>query len=153
MGKIDSTQFQGYLIGQIIAAVIGAILLIADDFAGAFYGGSYVRTWIYVCLGCGVLGTIIVLIGIGGLVFAAYSAYLNLQAPDEASSMSFVENARKTMLGAGFTAALAAIGALVFIIGNLDAGDWWFDGGFYGAFFGGIFTVIFAKLMMDKIEI
>lgn len=153
MGKVDFSQYQGYLVGQIIAAAVGALLLAVDDFAGFFYGGSYVRTWGYIYLGSGILATFFILLGIGGLLLALYSAINSLQAKEDASPMALVENTRRAMLGGAFTAALAAVGAIAFILGNLDADDWWLDSGFYGAFVGGLFTALFAKLMFDKIEV
>lgn len=152
MSKVDTSQFQGHLMGQIIAAVVGSILLIFEDFAGYYVGGYSVRTWAYINLGS-VIPAFFILIGIGGLVFALYYAVQSLQAKDDMSPMTLLENTRRSMMGGAFTAALAGVGALVFILTSLDTDDWWLDTGFYGAFFGGLLIAVFAKLMLDKIEV
>ena len=153
MGNVDTSQYQGFLIGQIIAAVVGTILLIADDFAGYFVGGYYVRTWAYISFGSTIPATLIILVGIGGLLFALYYAVQSLQAKEDMSPMTLLENTRRSMMGGAFTAALAGIGALVFILTSLDTDEWWLSGGFYGGFFGGLLIAVFAKLMLDKLEV
>ena len=152
MGKVDTSQFQGHLMGQIIAAVVGSLLLIFDDFAGYYFRGYSTETRAYIYLGSTITATLIILVGIAGLAFALYYAVQNLQAKDDMSPMTLIENTRKSMLGGAFTAALAGVGAIAFIITSLDT-DWWLDSGFYGAFFGGLLIAVFAKLMLDKIEV
>ncbi len=152
MGKVDTSQYQGHLIGQIIAAVVGSIMLVADDFAGYYVGGYSVRTWAYINLRSAI-PAFFILIGIGGLVFALYYAVQSLQAKDDMSPMTLIENTKRSMMGGAFTAALAGVGALVFILTSLDTDEWWLGGGFYGAFFGGLLIAVFAKLMLDKIEV
>jgi len=154
MAKVGTSQFQGYLIGQVIGAAVGALLLVVDDFAGFYYRSGYVDVWGYITLYPISLATILILLGIGGLLQALYAAIQSLQAKDEASPTFLKENARKTMLGAGFTAALAGVGAIIFIISAIinDYGDWWFGAGFYGAFIGGLLAALFGKMMYDQIE-
>ncbi|MFQ5819914.1 MAG: hypothetical protein ACE5I5_08020 [Candidatus Heimdallarchaeota archaeon] len=153
MGKVDLSQFQGFLVGQVIAAAVGAITLIAADFAGYYWRGYAIEERSWVCLiGCGFGSTLAILVGLAGVGFAIYFAVQSLQAKEDMSPMLLKENTRKTMLGGAFTAAYALIGALIWIITNLDT-DWWLGTGFYGAFFGGLITAVFAKMMFDKIEV
>ena len=142
----------GYKKIQTIALAIALVLLILFDFAGAYYGSSstyrtgsrydvstdrynpvyqtkYSQEFEFVCLGSGIINSVMILLGIGALLFA-----LN------ASIKGDVKKANK---GAKFAVGLAIVGAIMFIITYGDATDWWFDAGFYGTFFGGL-TAIYA---------
>lgn len=154
MDKIDTSNFQGYLVGQVIAASVGVLLLAVGDFGGFYYRDYYthVETNGYIYLGSGFLSTILILLGIGGLLIALRAAIKSLQAKD-ASPTLLRENAQRAVKGAGFTAALATLGALVLALNStLEGIEWWLDSGFYGAFAGGLLTVFFGRLMLNKIE-
>lgn len=155
MDKVDSSQFQGYLVGQVIAASVGALLLALEDFGG-FYSRNYylgVETYGYIYLGSGVLTTVLILMGLAGLLISFRAAVISLQAKDSATFEMLEHNARTSMKGAGFTVLLSALGAIVFAISStIDEIDWWLDGGFYGAFIGGLLVFFFGKLILDRIN-
>lgn len=155
MDKVDSSQFQGYLVGQVIAASVGALLLALEDFGG-FYSRNYylgVETYGYIYLGSGVLTTVLILMGLAGLLISFRAAVISLQAKDSATFEMLEHNARTSMKGAGFTVLLSALGAIVFAISStIDETDWWLDGGFYGAFIGGLLVFFFGKLILDRIN-
>ncbi|MCL7414050.1 MAG: hypothetical protein M8353_10640 [ANME-2 cluster archaeon] len=155
MDKVDSSQFQGYLVGQVIAASVGALLLALEDFGG-FYSRNYylgVETYGYIYLGSGVLTTVLILMGLAGLLISFRAAIISLQAKDSATFEMLEHNARTSMKGAGFTVLLSALGAIVFAISStIDETDWWLDGGFYGAFIGGLLVFFFGKLILDRIN-
>ena len=153
--KVDSSQFQGYLVGQVIAASVGALLLALEDFSGFYYGNYYlgIETYGYIYLGSGFLATILILMGLAGLLISLRAAIQSLQAKDNATLELLEHNARTSMKAAGFTVLLSGLGAIVFAISSiLDETDWWLDGGFYGAFIGGLLTIFFSKLIIDRIN-
>lgn len=155
MDKVDSSQFQGYLVGQVIAASVGALLLALEDFSGFYYGNYYlgIETYGYIYLGSGFLDTILILMGLAGLLISLRAAIQSLQAKDNATLELLEHNARTSMKAAGFTVLLSGLGAIVFAISSiLDETDWWLDGGFYGAFIGGLLTIFFSKLIIDRIN-
>ena len=147
--KIEK-PWQGYLVGQVIASSSGALLLAVENFGGFYYRDDYAHVYGYVYLGSGFLPTILILLGIGGLLFALAAAVRNLKAKEGESAALFKENTMKSIQGAGFTAILAAVGAVVFIVSSIDT-EWWLDGGFYGAFIGGLLTYYFGKQMLENI--
>jgi hypothetical protein len=155
MKEIDISQIQGFLVGQVIAATIGALLLLVDEFAGFYYSIYYTRTqvWGYVYLGSGVLPTILILVGVGGLLFALNSAVKTMKMKGKADAKLVEENALNSIRGGVLTSGLAFISALIFIVVTVLEGteEWWLGGGFYGAFLGGLFVVIFGKLILDRI--
>jgi hypothetical protein len=137
---------------QAFALAIALILLILFDFAGAFYGSSstyrsgsrydvstdrydpvyrttYQSEFEFVRLGSGVINTVMILLGIGALLYALKN--------------SIKGDVKKANKGAKFAVGLAVVGAVMFVITYGDATDWWFDAGFYGTFFGGL-TAIYA---------
>ena len=155
MNKVDSSQFQGYLVGQVIVTSVGALLLALEDFGGFYYGNYYmgIETYGYIFLGSGFLSTILILMGLAGLLISLRAAINSLKAKDSATLELLEHNARTSMKGAGFTVVLAGLGAIVFAISSIiDETEWWLDGGFYGAFIGGLLTILFSKLMIDRIN-
>ena len=147
--KIEK-PWQGYLVGQVIASSSGALLLAVEDFSGFYYRDEYAHVYGYVYLGSGFLPTVLILLGIGGLLFALQAAVRNLKAKEGESTALFKENTIKSIQGAAFTAILAAVGAIVFIVSSIDT-EWWLDGGFYGAFIGGLLTYYFGKQILENI--
>lgn len=155
MDKIDSSQFQGLLVGQVIAASVGAILLALEDFGGFYYGNYYlgIETYGYIYLGSGFLATILILMGLAGLLISLRAALQSLRAKDNATIVLLEHNARTSMKAAGFTVLLSGLGAIIFAISStLDETEWWLDGGFYGAFIGGLLIILFSKLIIDRIN-
>jgi hypothetical protein len=149
---MDTSKYQGYLVGQVIASSIGALLLAIDDFSGYYYYDYYnkIETWGYIYLGSGVLGSILILAGIGGLLYALKASIQSLQAKDATPAL-IRENAEKSIQGAGFTAGLALVGAVVFVFSSLET-EWWLDAGFYGAFVGGLLTVFLGREILKRLE-
>jgi len=62
---MSKSEVNGFLIGQIIVAVIGALILLVDDFAGYYYNDSYngIQVWGYVSLGSGFFTSVLVIFG------------------------------------------------------------------------------------------
>jgi hypothetical protein len=136
---------QGLLVGQLIAAVVGVVLLLFSDFNGYYYREAGVEVYGYFYFGSGVVSTLVIGAAIAGLAVAAMVAVRALRNayPNEAAMRSAAGQAQ---LGAGLAAALALVGGVVAAIdGILSDMDWWLDGGFYGALFGGALAVFFAR--------
>ena len=144
---MDSSDYKKI---QTFALAIALILLILFDFAGAYYGSSqtyrtgsrydvstdrydpvyqtkYSQEFEFVRLGSGVINTVMILLGIGALLYAL--------------NASIKGDAKKANRGAKFAVGLAVLGAILFVITYGDATDWWFDAGFYGVFFGGLIAI------------
>lgn len=140
---------QGLLVGQVILAVIGALLLAVDDFAGYYYYNYYagVEVWGYVSLGSGILGTILILIGIFGLLFSGYCALNSLRI-----GKKIKENAKKSMASALIVVVLSFVGALVFLIDNFinETQEYWLGAGFYSSFIGALLILYFGSLIKKR---
>lgn len=156
MEKIDTSKIQGYLVGQVIASFVGALLLLVSDFAGYYYSNYYIRTqtWGDIYLGSGFLATVLILIGAGGLLLSLFFAVKTLRLKNEVSISLVKKNAKISIIGGIFTTGLAGIGGLVFIIVNIidETEEWWLDAGFYGAFIGGLLVIFFGKMILNKIK-
>src|SRR3990172_2105519 len=137
MEKVDASKFQGLLIGQIIASAVGALLLAVSDFGGYYYMNYYsgIKVWGYIYLGSGILASVLILAGMAGLLVALISSLNSLKAKENLTADLLKQNARRSILAAGFTASLAMLGAMIFAVtSTIDKTDWWLDSGFYGAF-------------------
>lgn len=155
--KIDISEIQIYLVGKVLGAVVGSLLLLFSNFAGFYYTIYEPRAyvWGYIYFGSGVLGSVLILLGIGGLLYSLNFTYRTLKLKStEANSDVVVGNTEKSMMGGTFTAGLAAIGAIVFAVVNIIEGtqEWWLGGGFYGSFIGGLLIIICGKKIIGKID-
>lgn len=151
-GEVDVTPFQGLLVGQIIVAAVGALLLAIDDFAGFYYREAGADVYGYVYFGSGVLAGIFIGVAIAALLAALVIPVRILQK--KYGTLAEVKAAAGTaMRAAAGAAGLALLGGIVFAIDStIDDSDWWFDAGFYGALLGGLLAAFFAKKVRDGIE-
>jgi hypothetical protein len=102
---------------------------VSTDRYNPVYQTKYSQEYEFVRLGSGVINSVMILLGIGALLYAL--------------NASIKGDAKKANKGAKFAVGLATIGAIMFVVSYGDATDWWFDAGFYGTFFGGL-TAIYA---------
>lgn len=153
---MDISKIKTYLFGQVLVAFIGALLLLLDDFAGFYYRDYYnhIDVWGYIYLGSGFLGSVLILIGVGGLLFSLYFAVKTLRLKGKASISEIKKNTRNSIKGGMLTAGLAIISGLIFVIDNVIEGtqEWWLDSGFYGALISGLLIVFFGKIILNKIN-
>lgn len=149
---MNKSKFQTDLMGQAIASLIGALLLALDDFSGFYYYDYYLKleVWGWVYLGSGIIPSILILFGMGGLLYSLKASVTSLRTED-ITPEKLKENTEQSIRGAAFTAVLAFVGAIVFALSSLDT-DWWLGGGFYGAFLGGLVTVYLGKRVLDGLD-
>ena len=71
---MSEREANGFLIGQIIVSVIGALVLLVGDFAGYYYNDAYngIQVWGYVSLGSGFFTSVLVILGAVLLLYPAY---------------------------------------------------------------------------------
>ena len=153
MEKGEVSKFQGLLVGQIIASAVGALLLAVSDCGGYYYMKYYsgIKVWGDIYLGSGILASVLILTGMAGLLVALMAAVNSIKAKENLTADLLKQNARRSIIAAGFTASLAALGALIFAVtSTIDQTDWWLDSGFYGAFIGGLLTVFFGRIMVNS---
>lgn len=139
-------RFQGYLVAQLVLAAVAIAMLAFGEFGGYYYR-TYpgVDVWGSVHLGSGVIASVLILAGVGGLAVAGRAALATLRAADVADAELRAREGR-AMRAAGATAGLAALGALALAVTNLD-NEWWLGTGFYGAFVGGLLVAGLAYLV------
>jgi len=156
MSKMDKSNINKLLLGQMVMGAIGILSLLLADFGGYSYryvwGDVYLYEYYYLTryysLTSDLLSTILILIGVAGLLFAIYFTTKNYRTKGVMPPDYFRGNARKSILGGVFTTVLAIIGALLIFSGE----DAFLGTGFYGAFFGGLITVITGWQIQRKIE-
>lgn len=146
-----AARYQGYLVAQLVTGGLGAVVLAVGDFGGFYYrSGGTVDVYGYVSLGSGLLASVLILAGLGGLGVALYAALDSLR--DEAATPETVAaNARRSIRAAMVTATLAVFGAIALAVSNWDV-EWWLDAGFWGAFLGGVFVAGLGILLRNELE-
>lgn len=160
------TTLHNYQQIQLIAIVIAMLFLTFTHFGGSYYSGltrqkAYSRydvstdtyksvyndkrshNYEFAFLGSDPITTMMILVGLGALVYSLKTAYENYNlSPENISLMKEKTNA--VIKGTGFTLILTVIGAVMFAIDYSNT-NWWLDSGFYGTFFGSLTALIFAK--------
>jgi len=155
MDKFDSSQFKGYLLVQAVASGIGFLLLAVADFGGFYYRDYYYHTdnYGYFYLGSDILTTVLILIGLAGLLISLIATIRSLLAKDNITPEMLEYNSRKASTYAGFTAFLSIISAIILGISfTIDGLVWWWGPGFYGSFIGGFLTVFLSKKILEKLN-
>lgn len=150
---VKISKIKSYLVAQAVVAALGAFLLVFDDFAGYYYRDYYnhIDVWGDIYLGSGFLGSVLILIGAGSLLYSLYFSVKTLKLK-EASASLVKKNVKKSIKGGFVAAGLAGISAIVFVIDNVISGtqEWWLDTGFYGAFIGGILVIYLGKKIISE---
>ena len=144
-------RYQGYLFAQLVAGVLGAVVLAVADFGGFYYrSGSSVDVYGSVYLGSGVLTSLLILAGLAGLGVAVWAALDSLR-DDEATLDSLRANAQRSVWAALVTAALAVVGAVALAVTSWGV-EWWLDAGFWGAFVGGVVVAGLGVLLRNEVD-
>ena len=131
-----------FFVGALITSTVGAILLLATNFAGFDGSNYYLGVLFYGGIGAfgGAYGILIIIPAIL-LLYCMGISILVLKFPEKIPDKKFIKY--------GLYAAVAAL-ILIIIGGGVFAGIateedwwWWFDAGFYGGVIGGLLTAIF----------
>lgn len=150
---MDISKIKLYLSLQSLAALAGIVTLFLFEFAGFYYYDAYYKmdVWGYSRMFAGAIPTLMMLIGVAGLVYSIYYTGKTLKLGSKAKVNEIEENTKKSIRGGYLAAALAAIGGIVFVIGSYKAA-WWFGPGFYGGLIGGVAVVYLGKRILKKIK-
>lgn len=150
---MDNNPASPFFVGALITSVVGAVLLLATDFAGwyAAYGGGGIRVQEWGNIG--LLTPYFPLIAVlsSTLIYCAYVSFTALRNPDEMPDAVAIDRAYK---GAVAVFATVLVGALVFIAIILmdEPDDWWLDSGFYGGMIGSLLTAILLRLGLTRLS-
>lgn len=146
-----AARYQGYLVAQLVLGAIGAVVLAVADFGGFYYrSGGTVDVYGSVYLGSGVLSSVLILAGLGGLGLGMYAALDSLRG-DDATPAMIAANANRSIRGGLFTASLAVLGAVALAASSWGI-EWWLDAGFWGAFTGGVLVAGVGVLLRNEVE-
>lgn len=143
-------QRSGIMAGAFIVTAIGAVLLLAFDFAGWQYSELYGIQTIYRNGYVGLLEGpyfLVVVAMAAPLIYASYVAYATMRAGGVPPRPNML---RYAFYGTVATAVACVVGGVVFLVSMeaSDALDWWLDTGFYGGLVGGVLGAVLFRLVM-----
>ena len=149
---MKSDNINAFFVGSLIASVVGAVMLLADDFGGWYFQISYAGVPLdrYGEVGLFSVYFPVVAVLAAAMLYSGYVSYVVLRSDDSGPSATLVRRAYNSSVAAfGATAALALIFAI--IMSTQDVEDWWLGGGFYGAAVGSVLSAVLLKLGLNKI--
>ncbi len=153
--KVKTSDYQGYLVGQVLAGVVGALILLFADFAGYYHYDYYnkIREYGYIYLGSGFLSSALIVVAVLMLVLSVYSG-IKIMRAKEVSFVTIQNHAKNSMKKGSYVAVIALVGGLVFVITNIieRTQEWWLDSGFFAALIGGALIYYFGKQISDKLK-
>jgi hypothetical protein len=155
MEKIDKSQIQGFLIGQLIITFIGGLLLITSDFAGFYHYDYYnkIEKWGSVYLGSGFISSLLIVVTAIGLFLSAWYSFQIMRNDSFTTEkiLTLEANAEKILL---VSMSITVAGGLIFAASEIisQTQEWWFDAGFYGALVGSMIGMVFAKQISAKVR-
>jgi hypothetical protein len=151
--KLETSEYQGILIGQIIVGFLGGLLLLLDDFAGWYHAGYRYEEWGDIYFGSGILASIF-LFSMTLLLFnVAYSAVkiIKVKKIDSKELKTHCANSKRNGI---IVAAICFVAGVIFVVSNIidETEEWWLDTGFFAGIIGGIALVLLARLILSKIK-
>ena len=146
---MSNIQSRPYFVGSLITSVVGAIMLLAGDFAGWEYQAAYGDQTLYRAGSIGLIGPYFVVVAAfaGLLFYAAYVSYQHLRFGDTPVVLKRLQLAIYAAVLASLASFVAGI-LFVVVIAIKDPDDWWLDVGFYGGVIGGALAAIFLRLAL-----
>ena len=150
---MDSNPASPLFVGSLITSVVGAVLLLATDFAGWFssYGGGGIRVQEYGSIHLLTVFFPLIAVLSATLIYCAYVSFKALSNPDDPPDTVAIDRAYK---GSVAVFATVIVGALVFSIIMLidEPDDWWLDSGFYGGMIGALLTAVLLRLGLIRLS-
>jgi amino acid transporter len=137
------------MVGALITSLAGAVLLLATDFAGAYWYGYYTEGWLYIgAFNAIYFAAIIIPLAIALFVCTLLAA----QCMGSHQLRSPLKKLRTGFILALIVFILVIIGGIAFVIVSIseDYTDWWFDPGFYGGAIGSLLTMILFRLALKQ---
>jgi hypothetical protein len=128
-------------VGSLITSLVGAVLLILEDFAGWHNYGYYVESWGWIGLNLETPLSFILIVTVAGLLF--YCAYVSLQGLRLKGQIN-QRTIRSGFIASSVAFAIVIVGAIAFVAAMLidEPTNWWFEAGFYGGFLGSGLTAL-----------
>ena len=149
---MKDNNLNAFFVGSLIASVVGAVMLLVDDFGGWYYQISFASVPLdrYGEVSLFSVYSPIVAVLAAAMLFSGYVSYLVLRSDEPEPSARLLRRAYSSSVAAfGATAVLAIIFTIV--MSTQDVEDWWLGGGFYGAAVGSVLSAILLKLGLNKI--
>ena len=132
-------------VGSLITSIVGAILLLATDFAGWYNETSGTREWGWISVDASIPAAILLIILALCLLYCSYISFLGLQTSNEEPTQ---DKLRLGLILSGFVFLVVLIGGLIFVGVMLsdEPTDWWLDTGFYAGLLGSFLTALFLYI-------
>ena len=136
------------MIGALITGILGGVMLLVDDFAGAYWQNYYAGTegwvWIDPWGGAGVLIIPMALILFGSAAIAG----MGMREPQSLT----LGRLRFGFYGSLAVMVISILGGIAFAVHSVieEYDDWWLDVGFYGGALGGLLTALIFYLALKQ---
>ena len=142
---MSGSNSASFYVGALITSLVGAFLLVLEDFAGWYNYGYYVESWGWIGLNFDTpLAVVLILFVVFILLYTSFISIRGLRLKGEMSKRTI----RYGLYASALAFAIVALGAIVFAVSILESepSEWWFGAGFYGGFFGSGLTALLFYL-------
>ena len=135
----------GVYVGSLITSVIGAILLLATDFASWYNYSNGTEEWGWISADDSIPAAILLVILALCLLYCSYISFLGLQTTNEEPTK---DKLRLGLILSGFVFLVVLIGGLIFVGVMLsdEPSEWGLEAGFYAGLLGSFLTALFLYI-------
>lgn len=133
----DQTPISTYMLGGVIICALTGILLLVDDFGGAYWYDYYngIRGWVWIGAFSSWYGFLIIMPMSIGMFYMAYWCSQAMRDPGTITISMLNQFFRYSLFIGGFMTFLGILWAGYSIAVEYD--DWWLDTAFYAGVIGG----------------
>ncbi|UCC92728.1 MAG: hypothetical protein JSW25_08700 [Thermoplasmata archaeon] len=133
----DQTPISTYMLGGLIICAITGILLLVDDFGGAYWYDAYngIRVWLYIGAFTTWYGFLILMPLSLGMFYLAYWSSQAMRDPGTITISMLNQFFRFSLFVGGFITFLGILWAGYSIAVEYD--EWWLDTAFFAGMIGG----------------
>ncbi|HKZ93669.1 MAG TPA: hypothetical protein VJ249_03695 [Candidatus Bathyarchaeia archaeon] len=138
MSKSNSSSF---FVGSLITSLVGAFLLVLEDFAGWYNYGYYAESWGWIGLSIDTpLAVALILVVVLALLYTSFISVKGLQLKGEINKRTI----RSGLIASSLAFVIVLVGAITFVVSILESepSEWWFGAGFYGGLLGSGLTAL-----------